>query len=91
MDAMFASSACAVQMLLVAFFAADVLFARASARRSAGFPRDPSRRPRGGGHLAFEFVALWRERRVRTPLTQWHTKALRAADGDVRAKFPQAA
>ncbi len=39
------------------------------------------------GHVAFEFIARGEERRVRSAVAQRHAKSLRAADGNVRAKF----
>ena len=69
-------------------FAADVLFARAERQAQRGFAaRIPGDADKPAGHLAFEFVARGKERRVRSAVTQRHAKALRAADGDVRAKF----
>jgi len=66
---MFASNACAVQMLLVAFHggcAVRACRARGAARFAAG---NPWRRRRGGRHLAFEFVARGEERGVRAAIT----------------------
>ena len=85
---MLASSACAVQMLLVAFsrrMCCSRVCERQAQRRLAA--RILGHADEAAGHLAFEFVARGEKRRVRAAVAQRHAKALRAADGDVRAKF----
>ena len=69
-------------------FAADVLLARAERQAQRGFAaRILGDADDAAGHLAFEFVARGEKRRVRPAVAQRHAKPLRAADGDVRAKF----
>ena len=85
---MFASSACAVQMLLVAF-SRRICCSRVCKREAQGrWPREsfetPTIRP---GMLAFECIARREKRRVRPAVTQRHTKPLGAADGNVRSEF----
>ena len=85
---MFASNTCAVQMLLVAFSRRMCCSRVCSARRKAGLPLGILRNPdQTAGHVALEFVARGKKRGVRAAVAQRHAKALRAADGDVRAEF----
>jgi len=85
--AMFASSACACRCCWW-LSRGDVLLARAEretqrrlAARILGHADDAT------GHLTFEFVARGEERGVRSAVAKRHTKALCAANRDVRAEF----
>ncbi len=85
---MFASSACAVQMLLVAFSRRMCCSRVPSASRKRGLAaRIFGHADDAAGHLAFECVARGEERRVRSAVAERHAETLRAADGDVRAEF----
>src|SRR5471032_45743 len=70
------------------FFAADVLLARAEREAQCGLAASIlGHADDAAGHLALEFIARRKKCRVRSAVTERHTKALCAADGDVRAKF----
>ncbi len=78
---MFASNACAVQMLLVAFSRRMCCSRVCNARRKAGLPsaslwKRATMRP---GQVAFEFIAGRKKGGVRSAVTEGHAEALRAS------------